>query len=346
MAGMLSNAAWRTQRLLHSGNVCALPVALLLVASGLVVYRHTMDSPVDESACRSNGQLWDTQCLRYALDEKLSQEEVENVDCDAWVAKIDGLTSEEKEEAESCVLPPPGADSLKTFLALIVLQMLPLVFLETKIASCTDPVSLLARFGPKVLLMHLAFLSLRVFAAAWAEVGLSIHHNVVGLVAGCLALRVGFQFKLSMGSFLEHLDVLLLAFAAAFAGLLTEGISIFSLGFESMLPRVLSTVSDYIEIMAFMPAVWILYSNDKYSAGLRADVVDPRKGSVFLFAFLAVFYAVEDVYVAYSMRNEIPLATMGHGVHYMLLLDFAGFILGHLYCPEKLQQQVLSCLPF
>merc|ERR1719386_450362 len=63
-----------------------------------------------------------------------------------------------------------GGDPIKHFLALIVIQMLPLVFLQMKILSCLDPVGMLSRFGIKVLLMHTCFLTLRVFAWPLLEI--------------------------------------------------------------------------------------------------------------------------------------------------------------------------------
>merc|ERR1719163_203116 len=89
-----------------------------------------------------------------------------------------------------------GGDPIKHFLALIVIQMLPLVFLEIKILSCPDPVAMLSQFGTKVLLMHACFLALRVFAWPLLEVGLGFC-NLIGLVAVCVALRWGFQFRCS-----------------------------------------------------------------------------------------------------------------------------------------------------
>merc|ERR1719194_336792 len=87
-----------------------------------------------------------------------------------------------------------GGDPIKHFLALIVIQMLPLVFLQMKILSCPDPVGMLSRFGTKVLLMHAFFLALRVCAWPLLEVGLGVC-NLIGLVFVCIALHFGFQFR-------------------------------------------------------------------------------------------------------------------------------------------------------
>merc|ERR1740130_1405755 len=104
-----------------------------------------------------------------------------------------------------------GGDPTKQFLALIVIQMLPLVFLEMKILSCPDPVGMLSQFGAKVLLMHACFLALRVCAWPLLEVGLGFC-NLLGLVAAVAALYCGFrsQFK-SLRSHLDVFGLLLLA---------------------------------------------------------------------------------------------------------------------------------------
>merc|ERR1719218_454226 len=81
-----------------------------------------------------------------------------------------------------------SGDPTKQFLALIVIQMLPLVFLEMKILSCPDPVGMLSRFGTKVLLMHACFLALRICAWPLLEVGLGVC-NLIGFAVACVALR-------------------------------------------------------------------------------------------------------------------------------------------------------------
>merc|ERR1719240_1101002 len=53
------------------------------------------------------------------------------------------------------------SDVLKTFLAMILVQMLPLVALEMKIMSCADPVGLFCKFATPVTLVHAFFLGMR-----------------------------------------------------------------------------------------------------------------------------------------------------------------------------------------
>merc|ERR1719311_32777 len=82
-----------------------------------------------------------------------------------------------------------SGDPTKQFLGLIVIQMMPLVFLQKKILSCPDPVAMLSHFGTKVLLMHACFLAMRVIAWPLLEIGLGVC-NLVGFLVSCLALHV------------------------------------------------------------------------------------------------------------------------------------------------------------
>merc|ERR1719502_738559 len=63
-----------------------------------------------------------------------------------------------------------GAETVRSFLAMIVVQMLPLVFLEMKILSSNNPVDLLCKFGGKVLLMHASFLAFRICCCPFVNV--------------------------------------------------------------------------------------------------------------------------------------------------------------------------------
>merc|ERR1719263_304701 len=71
------------------------------------------------------------------------------------------------------------SDSLKTFLAMVVVQMLPLVALEMKIMSCADPVGLFCRFAMPVTLIHTFFLGMRLITGE--EQGM--FRSAVGCVA-------------------------------------------------------------------------------------------------------------------------------------------------------------------
>merc|ERR1719161_3411693 len=62
----------------------------------------------------------------------------------------------------------PWHDPMKTFLAMVAVQMLPLVLLEAKVACGEDPVALISRVSAKVLMMHASFMALRVLCHTFA----------------------------------------------------------------------------------------------------------------------------------------------------------------------------------
>lgn len=238
-----------------------------------------------------------------------------------------------------------GFDNLKTFLVLIVIQMVPLIVLEMKILACLDPVQLLSRFGPKVLLMHASFLALRVVGHTFYEHG-DWYWNVAWLVAACAALRKGFGLRLSLATLREHCDVwclVLLALSTA-AGTKYLDSQFHVARTQTLLQFTVATGSDYIEILAFTPAVWRVLQAHTHVASQR-DISDPRTRVLFFFAFLVSFYFTEDILSAIELARDIPLAAAGHLAHFLLLLDFAGFLLAHIYNPEKLKGELLRWLP-
>ncbi|CAE8721131.1 unnamed protein product [Polarella glacialis] len=239
-----------------------------------------------------------------------------------------------------------GGSPTKTFLALIMLQGLPLVFLEMKILSCADPVGMLSRFGAKVLLMHACFLALRVCTWPVLEVGMGVC-NLLGLLAACAALYFGFGFSLTSACAWRENCVWGLVLLALSAACCTEFFD--SYRHFSFVESVIFTASSYIEILAFVPAVLMVYqcskkSDDVAVEGLRKGGNEQRHASAF-FAFLLPLYVMEDVVYAFHVRGEEPLAAAGLIVHFIVLLDFACFLLAHIYNPDKVHGSFLRWLP-
>jgi hypothetical protein len=234
-----------------------------------------------------------------------------------------------------------GGDPTKHFLALIVIQMLPLVFLQKKILSCPDPVAMLSLFGTKVLLMHACFLMMRVLAWPLLEVGLGFC-NLVGLLGACVALHFGFKFRCT--DICSHMDMIGLLVLAVSGAFLTEVFDFRRQ--ESLLECTIFTASCYMELLAFIPAVWMVHqtakkNDDAYIAKAR----QVQTQAAFFFAFLVPFYVLEDVISAFRVGGEEPLAAFGHMVHFLLLLDFACFLLSHIYNPDKVQGSFFGWLP-
>merc|ERR1719356_2027394 len=61
-----------------------------------------------------------------------------------------------------------------------------------------------------------------------------------------------------------------------------------------------------------------------------------QKRALGLFAFMMVFYSAEDLRNAVAIWDDYKVAALSHVTHYLLLLDFAGFLLAHLCDPVKL----------
>lgn len=242
---------------------------------------------------------------------------------------------------------------LKVFLALVLVQMLPLAFLEMKILRCADPVGLLCKFGPPVLLMHVCFLSLRVAGYYLKEVG-SLWLNVISLVWATAALRIGFDCKLSSQVVLQHCNVWCLALVAIVAAWSQESISALVApqafnsglhGFSSILTNSIHTGSDYIEILAFVPAVWMVHNEDKNTPRVTVESPETKRKALTLFTFLLFFYSCEDIWLGSSLISVAPVAFVAHLVHFLLLLDFSVYVLAHFLNAEKLLNNVKSWLP-
>jgi len=232
-------------------------------------------------------------------------------------------------------------ESTKHFLALIVIQMLPLVFLQMKILSCPDPIGMLSRFGTKVLLMHACFLALRVCAWPLLEISNGFF-NLLALVLVCVALHCGFQFRCASMS--SHLDLGCLLLLAAAGTLCTEFVDFHK---ADIWERIIFTASSYIEILAFVPGVLMMmtmYKSVKKNDDERiSEPTSAQTQAGFFFAFLVPFYIMEDLMSAYRIGGLEPLAAIGHIVHFLVVLDFACFLLApysqslksHAYNPTR-----------
>jgi len=234
-----------------------------------------------------------------------------------------------------------SGDPIKHFLALIVIQMLPLIFLQVKILSCPDPIVMLSRFGTKVLLMHACFLTLRVCAWPLLEVGLGFC-NLIALALAAVALHWGFRFRCA--NILAHWDIVCLLLLAVVGALFTELLDFHRQA--SLLECTIFTASSYMEILSFVPAVWMVHKSVKKNDDERpAEPESAQTQATFFFAFLVPFYIMEDVISAFRVGGDEPLAAIGHVVHFLVLLDFACFLLSHIYNPDKVQGSFLRWLP-
>jgi len=239
-------------------------------------------------------------------------------------------------------------DGLKTFLAMIVVQMLPLVALEMKIMSCADPVGLFCKFAVPVTLMHGSFLLMRVFHTYIVTQSLDSFATLdgfrllCGLIGAAYTMHRGFcQRWYSIFQHQTVCNLLLLGFVAAGSTVSLEAY-VDKVGIDYT--DVLSTAIDYVELLAFVPAVWVVYRQSD-SRGSDLDSVATKRTSTAFFLFLVIFYLTEDIFQAYEALSTAPVASIAHLAHFCLLLDFAFYVLAHVYNPEKLMGELRRWLP-
>jgi len=238
---------------------------------------------------------------------------------------------------------PYQSDPLKTFLCMILVQMMPLVALELKIMSCADPVGLFCKFAVPVTLMHAIFLALRFFHyESYGTMYLAL--SLLGCLGAVFTLIKGFHW--SFKDLFRHKSVWGLAgvavLAAGFTHYLEE--TLVQGGHLSWID-VLETSNSYMEILAFVPALWMIFSEDKGAKRVHIEEIDTKRTATSFFLFLVGFYLSEDLWNAYEAIPISLLASTAHIVHFFLLLDFACFILAHIYNPEKLMGDLRKWLP-
>jgi len=242
-----------------------------------------------------------------------------------------------------------GHDQLKNFLALIIIQMLPLVALEMKIMSCADPVGLFCKFATPVTLVHAIFLTMRL--CMWDHYDSSaLIYSGVGLAAALITLHKG--FKESPLRIIQCRNVWVLVFLALVAAFATHIIDSFMNPLPAWRVRVwndlfkdlLNTSNMYIELMGFVPAVWMVYCQDQRSFDDTDSVSSKRKATAF-FLFLFTFYVTEDVMQAWDVVGVYPAAACAHMLHFVLLCDFGCYVLAHIYNTDKLVGQLRKWLP-
>jgi len=233
---------------------------------------------------------------------------------------------------------------LNGFLAIVLLQMLPLVALKAKIWSCNDRVSLVPLVLVRTLLMHVVLGMFRVLSQVLVGLQttnkMSVTVDFVLTVSAICILHYAFEFPLNFKSLYSQQDVRNLALLATGAAILSEGFFVFvpkawmseasrqQAGDSLEASKVFFVAANYIDIVAFMPVVWRLYQADNEFEDCSAGVVvslEAKKQIQLFFCFVIAFYSWDDVIDPIMGGLDEPLAMMAHAAHFMLLLDFAGF---------------------
>jgi hypothetical protein len=241
-------------------------------------------------------------------------------------------------------------DPLKTFLGMIVVQMLPLAALEMKIMSCADPVGLFCKFSMPVTLLHGLFLGMRLVMYRQYD-SETLCMACIGFVGALVTIMKGFrQSLLKIVGCYNVWSLIIFSIMAAYA---TEG-------FDSYMNRpsiwqkkswskfnaaVFQTSNNYIELTAFVPAVLMVFRENTNGARYEVESTDTKRVSTAFFLFLVGFYIMEDLGNAYLAYEISVLASIGHVAHFALLLDFACYVLAHIYNPDKLVGELRRWLP-
>ena len=239
--------------------------------------------------------------------------------------------------------------SVRNYLAMNVMTMLPLAFLERKILMCTNPVSLISQASGSVLLLHLCFLALRVPRHVMdGGFGTLLFFNAGSLVTACILLPTRFGFRLNGTTLYQHRVAFFVVLFALMAAALTEGLSVYLshrrlqlayLSHRRFLLAVADTGALYLELLALMPAVLIAClpgTRVSTSRVQQHEVDDTQQKAISLLAFLIGFYFIEDAVAAAKTGWVFPLVATVHVIHFLLVVDFAGFPFANLYDPAKL----------
>jgi len=249
------------------------------------------------------------------------------------------------------------ADPIRTFLAMIVVQMLPLVALEMKIMSCADPVGLFCKFATPVTLLHAFFLGMRLLMYNNYD-STCLATSALGFVGAILTMVVGFRQSLSnIIACYSVWSLVALAFVAAVSTQALDqyvnpqtdwdsyGAAIKENYWTLIFSNSLEYSNSYIELLAFVPAVLMLYRENRNESRYQVESTDTKRTATAFFLFLVGFYITEDLVNAYHSYQLSGLASLAHVAHFILLVDFACFVLAHIYNPEKLVGELHRWLP-
>merc|ERR1719183_2700390 len=222
---------------------------------------------------------------------------------------------------------------------------------------------MISKISGKVLFLHAAFLVVRTplhYTAGGFDS--QTFYALSGLISACALLPTFFGFRPNLRTLIENKEAFVVAGLAILAAIFTEACNAYlannlwwsitsSYGRRKTLIAMAETSGLYMELTAFVPAVWMVCrpnkgggNQDFFSGSVEVTVAETRMRAVAFFAFLIGFYFTEDVVSAFQLSRELPLAALGHTAHFLLLLDFAGFLLASLYDPEKLEKMMGSML--
>jgi hypothetical protein len=227
--------------------------------------------------------------------------------------------------------------------------MLPLVALEIKIMSCADPVGLFCKSAMPVTVLHVFFLGMRLVMYSQYERDCLVYSGIF-FIGALMAIHKGYrQSWLNMVQDPAVWGLIFLALVASIAATSLDAYLksawVTTMTWKSFFKIVILTWGDYAELVAFVPAVWVVYREDQCKGRVQVTSVDTKRMSTSFFFLLIGFYVAEDLGDAYFLYHVSWKASLAHVAHFCLLADFALYILMHIYNPEKLVGQLCRWLP-
>merc|ERR1719387_1586338 len=234
---------------------------------------------------------------------------------------------------------------------MILVQMLPLVALEMKIMSCADPVGLFCKFATPVTLIHAFFLGMRLVVYSDYDEA-TLWCSGAGFVGALATICIGYRQSLS--NIISCSAVWTLISLAFMASIGTSAMDAYMhpkpewmapKTWEQFFAETFTTSNSYIELVAFVPAVWTVFRENQGLARLNVESAETKRTATAFFLFLVGFYVTEDLLMVYQAYSISGLASLAHLAHFMLLVDFSFYILAHVYNPEKLVGELRKWLP-
>lgn len=229
--------------------------------------------------------------------------------------------------------------SLCVMLGLNVIQMVPLMVLKVKILKHPDVVTVLSKFSTKVLLMHMSFIALRVVidpSGSDFEPGeYWVFLAALLLACGILQIDSDFRWKDLFMFDREHRDIWILIFIAIL-------LTCFQVWWIPDTIK-MTCLSNRLEILSFMPAVWMLYRMDRcFEVFQPMPEASTQRRAICFFTFVVGYYIYEDLIIPMISLPGNMLYMTAHNVHLLLILDFGSFFIMQSYLPKYKQDDQLA----
>lgn len=243
--------------------------------------------------------------------------------------------------------PRYGNDVVKTFLIMVMLQLLPVAALKLKTWLCSDLVTLMPMALTKTLMMHVAVQICRLMFHVYASLinstmAVESWQQCFDFVSLCVALYIlvkEFDMKVENLTGKEHLDV----FTTVAGGCIMATIVNVIAPIDGRMVRLIWVLNDcgnYMEILAFVPVARILCLEiDVEGRGTSVCEDDRRKTRIFM-AFILAFYFWDDICFSAALA-EIPLVAAGKAAHFVMLLDFAGYFVLQAGAQPQIVDEIL-----